>query len=191
MVIAGLDIGSVFSRAVVMEENAVVSMTLRPTGGNFRKAVAGLWRDIRTMRIDPLDIDVMGACGLGATFIDRPFMKIAELSCLSRGVHFILPDIRSIIEVGNQYSRVVRINADGKVTDSMASEKCAAGSGRILQVIANVLGIGLEEFGPLSEQAGRPAKFTTNCAVFWKPRPFPVWRKASRSRISSGDCITL
>jgi predicted CoA-substrate-specific enzyme activase len=108
----------------------------------------------------------MGACGLGASFIDRPFIKIAELPCLSRGVHFILPQIRSIIEVGNQYSRVVRINGHGKVTDSLASEKCAAGSGRILQVIANVLGVGMEELGSLSARASRPAKFTTNCAVF-------------------------
>jgi (R)-2-hydroxyacyl-CoA dehydratese activating ATPase len=167
MVVAGLDIGSVFSRAVIMEENIVVSTTIRPTGGDFRKAVNDLLRDVLPSdQFDLTDIDSLGACGMGATFIDRPFLKIAELPCLSRGVHFILPDIRSIIEVGNQYSRVVRINDDGKVTDNMVSEKCAAGSGRILQVIANVLGVGMDELGPLSAQADRPAKFTTNCAVF-------------------------
>ncbi|BBO82050.1 hypothetical protein DSCO28_26160 [Desulfosarcina ovata subsp. sediminis] len=117
-------------------------------------------------RFDPSDINIMGACGLGASFIDRPFTKIAELPCLSRGVHFLLPDIRNIIEVGNQYTRVVKINDDGKVTDSQESEKCAGGSGRVLQVFANVLGVGMEELGPLSEQSDRPAKFTTSCAVF-------------------------
>lgn len=167
MLVAGLDIGSAFSRAVIMNNGKVVSSCIKPTGGNFRKAINDVLNEVLPAAdIKPNQIDVIGACGLGAAFIDQPFEKIAELPCLSRGVHFLLPDIRYIIEVGNQYSRVVKINAHGKVADSLVSEKCAAGSGRILQIIANVLGVSIDELGSLSAQATRPAKFTTSCAVF-------------------------
>jgi hypothetical protein len=107
MVVAGLDIGSVFSRAVIMEENAVVSTTLRLTGGDFKKTVGDLLRDIRPPdRFDGFDIDIMGACGLGASFIDRPFTKIAELPCLSRGIHFISGLPQSELTLAGMISRV-------------------------------------------------------------------------------------
>lgn len=167
MVVAGLDIGSAFSRAVILNDGSIVADSSKPTEGDFSRAaeevlsgalqIAGLHTD---------EIELMGACGMGASFISQPFFKIADLSCLSRGIHFLLPDIRSIIEVGNQYSRVIKINNSGKVADSLVSEKCAAGSGRILQIIANVLGVSFDKLGPLSAQATRPAKFTSNCAVF-------------------------
>jgi len=167
MFVAGLDIGSAFSRAVIMHNGNLVSTALRPTEGNFRKAIHDVLSEVLAgAGINPSEIDVMGACGLGAVFIDQPIPKIADLSCLSRGTHFLLPDIRNIIEVGNQYSRVIKINDRGKVADSLVSDKCAAGSGRILQIIANVLGVGIDELGPLSLQATRPAKFTSSCAVF-------------------------
>ncbi len=167
MVVAGLDIGSAFSRAIILNGGSMVADCSQPTGGDFREAAKAVLRDaFQAAGLDQDDVEVIGACGLGASFISQPFLKIAELTCLSRGIHFLLPDIRSIIEVGNQYSRVVRIDNSGKVADSLVTEKCAAGSGRILQIIANVLGVSIDELGPLSAQATRPAKFTSNCAVF-------------------------
>jgi activator of 2-hydroxyglutaryl-CoA dehydratase len=68
--------------------------------------------------------------------------------------------------VGSQSSRVIKVSPKGKVADCLVSDKCAAGSGRILQIIAKVLGITIEEMGKLSLQATQPAKFTTGCAVF-------------------------
>ena len=167
MFVAGLDIGSAFSRAVILDRGSIVAESSKPTGGDFSKAGEAVLSDaIQAAGLDQNEVRLIGACGLGASFITKSFSKIADLSCLSRGIHFLLPDVRSIIEVGNQYSRVVNINDLGKVTDSLASEKCAAGSGRILQIIANVLGVRVDELGPLSAQATRPAKFTSNCAVF-------------------------
>lgn len=167
MFVAGLDIGSAFSRAVIMNSGSVVSISSRPTEGDFPKAINGVLNDVfQAADLNWDEINAMGACGLGAAFITQPFIKLAELSCISRGIHFLLPGIRNIIEVGNQYSRLVKINDKGKVADSLVSDKCAAGSGRILKIIAKVLGVGLDELGPLSAQAIRPAKFTTNCAVF-------------------------
>lgn len=167
MLVAGLDIGSAFSRAVIMNNGRVVATSRRPTGGAFPKAIDGVLSDVfRSTNLNRAEIDVVGACGLGASFITQPFMKLAELSCMSRGIHFLLPRIRNIIEVGNQYSRVVKINDRGKVINSLVSDKCAAGSGRILQIVARVLGVDFDELGSLSAQANRPAQFTTNCAVF-------------------------
>jgi len=167
MFVAGLDIGSAFSRAVIMNDGNVVAVSKRPTGGNFPKAINGVMREVfQAADMNIADINTIGACGMGASFITQPYMKFAEMSCMSRGIHFLLPRIRNIIEVGNQYSRVVKINDKGKVVKSSVSDKCAAGSGRILQIIARVLGVSFDELGSLSAQATRPAKFTTNCAVF-------------------------
>ncbi len=167
MFVAGLDIGSAFSRAAIINGGSVVSISSRPTKGDFPKAINGVLSDVfQAADLNWDEINVMGACGLGAAFITRPSVKLADLSCMGRSIHFLLPGIRNIIEVGNQYSRLVKINDKGKVTGSLVSDKCAAGSGRILKIIAKVLGVGIDELGDLSAQATRPAKFTTNCAVF-------------------------
>lgn len=167
MFVAGLDIGSAFSRAVIMNSGSIVSISSKPTEGDFPKAITGVLSDVlQAADLNWDKINAMGACGIGAAFITQPSIKLGDLSCMSRGIHFLLPGIRNIIEVGNQYSRLVKINDKGKVADSLVSDKCAAGSGRILKIIAKVLEVGFDELGPLSAQATQPAKFTTNCAVF-------------------------
>lgn len=165
--IAGLDIGSAFSKAVIMRDGKLQTYTISTTGGNFSKSA----EDILSVALKKLglydeDIDAVGGCGIGAAFINRPFIKITELSCQSRGTHFLLPGTRSLIEIGNQSSRLIKVTAQGKVAGSLITDKCAAGSGRVLQIIAKVLGIRFEEMGALSKRSNKPAKFTTNCAVF-------------------------
>jgi predicted CoA-substrate-specific enzyme activase len=165
--VAGLDIGSAISKAVIMQNGAIISAGIRPIEGNFAlSAESVLTEALQKAKLTHSDIKRIGACGLGAAFISQPFTKITEISCQSRGVHYLIPTVRTLIEVGNQSSRVIKVSPKGKVADCMVSDKCAAGSGRILQIIAKVLGVTIREMGELSLQATRPAKFTTGCAVF-------------------------
>lgn len=165
--IAGLDIGSAYCKAVIMRSGKLLAYAVIATGGNFFKSADAVFSGVlKKIGLFEEDIDSVGACGIGASFIEQPFVKITELSCQSRGTHFLMPGTRSIIEVGNQSSRLIKVNAQGKVAGSLATDKCAAGSGRVLQIIAKVLGIRFEEMGQLSQRSRNPAKFTTNCAVF-------------------------
>lgn len=165
--VAGLDIGSAFSKAVILGNGSLLAYSVKPTSGNFSiSADAVLEEALQEAKLSMGDITLMGACGLGVPFISRPFTKISELSCHSRGAHYLLPTVRTLIEVGNQSTRVMKTTPKGKVADSLVSDKCAAGSGRILQIIARVLKVDIEEMGQLSKRSPQPAKFTTNCAVF-------------------------
>lgn len=78
----------------------------------------------------------------------------------------MFPSVRTVMNVGGQSSQALRIGRNGKVADFVFSERCAAGSARFLQVMANVLRINLEDIGPLSLQSTRPVSFSTGCAVF-------------------------
>lgn len=165
--VAGLDIGSAMSKAVIMQNGTLISASVRATEGDFGVSADGvLAAALQKAKLTHSDIKRIGACGLGVKFISQPFTKITEISCQSRGVHYLIPTVRTLIEVGNQSSRVIKVSPKGKVADCLVSDKCAAGSGRILQIIAKVLGITIEEMGKLSLQATQPAKFTTGCAVF-------------------------
>ena len=165
--VAGLDIGSAMSKAVIMQNDELISTSVRATEGNFGvSADSVLDAALQKAKLTHSDIKRIGACGLGVKFISQPFTKITEISCQSRGVHYLIPTVRTLIEVGSQSSRVIKVSPKGKVADCLVSDKCAAGSGRILQIIAKVLGVTVKEMGQLSLQATQPAKFTTGCAVF-------------------------
>ena len=165
--IVGLDVGSALVKAVVMQDGKLLSFSIAPAGGNFgRSADKVLQEALEKAQRSISDVKVIGAGGLGAAFISHPFTKITEISCQSRGTHYVLPTVRTLIEVGNQSSRVMKVTKYGKVADSVASDKCAAGSGRILQIIAKVLKVNQQDMGALSLKSSNPAKFTTGCAVF-------------------------
>ncbi len=165
--VAGLDIGSAMSKAVIMKNGTMISASVRATEGKFGvSADSVLAAALQKAKLTRSDIKRIGACGLGVKFISQPFTKITDISCQSRGVHYLIPTVRTLIEVGNQSSRVIKVSPKGKVADCLVSDKCAAGSGRILQIIAKVLGVTIKEMGKLSLQATQPAKFTTGCAVF-------------------------
>lgn len=165
--VAGLDIGSAFSKAVILANGSLLSYEVTPNKGNFSTvAELVLQGAVEKAQISIDDLAIIGACGYGVHFISRPFSKVTELSCHSRGTHYLLPGVRTLIELGNQSARVMKVTPKGKVADSLVSDKCAAGSGRILQVIAKVLKVDIDQLGALTYGATQPAKFTTNCAVF-------------------------
>jgi len=165
--IVGLDVGSALVKAVVMQNGKLLSFSITPAGGNFRRSADKVLQEaLEKAERSISDVEVIGAGGLGVSFISRPFTKITEISCQSRGTHYLLPTVRTLIEVGNQTSRVIKVTKYGKVADSVASDKCAAGSGRVLQIIAKVLKINQQDMGALSLKSEHPAKFTTGCAVF-------------------------
>ena len=91
---------------------------------------------------------------------------VSEITAQGRAVNFLYPSVRTVIDIGAQFSRIFRVEANGTVSNFVISEKCAAGSGRLLQVIARVLQIDVKDMGKLSLNSTQRVDFTTNCAVF-------------------------
>ena len=186
--IAGLDIGSALSKAVIMQNRTLLSSSIKPSEGNFTDAINSVLKEaLKKAKLIISDIDLIGACGLGASFISHPYTKITEISCQSRGTNYLLPTVRTLIEIGNQASRIIKVTAEGKVADSLVSDKCAAGSGRILQIVAKVLKVDLKNMGQLSLESTQPVKFTTGCAVFLETEAISrVAEGASKENIIAG-----
>ena len=112
------------------------------------------------------DIARTVATGQGSGMVPFADEQVTDLRCCARGINSIFPTARTIIGVEGQSSQVIRISETGQVINFVVSEKCAAGSGRLLEVIANVLQIDLKDIGPLSLKSKNPVAFTTGCAVF-------------------------
>ena len=104
--------------------------------------------------------------GYGRYNISFGNTQMTEISCHARGAHFVYPSTRTVIDMGGQDSKAISVGGDGQVMDFVMNDKCAAGTGRFLANAADVMGIGLDEIGPLSLRASRPVRITTVCTVF-------------------------
>jgi predicted CoA-substrate-specific enzyme activase len=163
----GVDIGSAFSKAVIMSGGEIVSHHVMPSGGNYKLTAEDVVKKaLGKAKLSLKDIDYSVATGYGASNATSANEIVSDLSSQGRGVSYLFPSAQTVIDIGGQFTRVFRVNEKGKVTAFLQSEKCAAGSGRFLQVIAKVLQIDLEDIGELSLKSKNKVDFNTGCAVF-------------------------
>ncbi len=165
--VAGVDIGSAYSKAVIVADNRQLSYHIIPSGGNYEMAASSVL-DAALAKANLLISDTACtiATGYGADSVATANEVAPEISCQARGVSYLFPSVRTIIDIGGQFSRVLRVNERGRAVKYELSEKCAGGSGRFLQVIARILHVDLEEIGPLSLNSRKRLGFSTGCAVF-------------------------
>ncbi len=163
----GIDIGSGTSKGVITKDGELLIYHLLPSGANYRIAAQRLREELLAkVGLIPEDIASTVVTGYGAGSVPFCGREVADLRCCARGISTIFPSVRTVIDMGEQSSQVIRLSEGGQVTDFVVSEKCAAGSGRFLNIIANVLRIDLKDIGPLSLRSKNPVTFTTGCAVF-------------------------
>jgi len=164
---AGIDVGSVSVKAVIIDDGEIKAYHLTPSGANYRVAAQKAMEEaLAKAGLSLKDMANIVSTGYGASNVDFASQQVTDISCCARGISHVFPAVRTVIDVGGQASKVIRVNAEGKATNFVISERCAAGSGRFLQIIANVLRIDLDSVGPLSLQSKNPVTYTTGCAVF-------------------------
>ncbi|MEW6034451.1 MAG: acyl-CoA dehydratase activase [Chloroflexota bacterium] len=167
MIYAGIDIGSASSKVVLVSDGRVIASEVQPSGGSYGAAARRVVQAaLAKAGLTEKDIAGAVATGLGASAVTIPAFQVSDVSCQGKGVNHLFPSVRTIIDIGGQSTKVARVDAQGKLLDFVVSEKCAAGSGRFLQIIARILGIGLEDIGPLALKSHHPVEFSTGCAVF-------------------------
>ncbi|MCX7965433.1 MAG: acyl-CoA dehydratase activase, partial [Syntrophorhabdaceae bacterium] len=138
-----------------------------PSGGDYRRA----YQDavdiaLKKYGISKNDITSTVATGYGASMVDMASDRPSDMSCHAKGINILFPSVRTIIDVGAQFTRVIRVHDDGRIVNFIMNEKCAGGSGKFLQISAKILHIPIEELGRLSLSSTKPVEFTTACAVF-------------------------
>ena len=163
----GIDIGSGTSKGVITEDGELKAHCLLASGVNYGAAAQQLREELLAgAGLTAGDIAFTVTTGRGAGIIPFGNEQVADMLCCAKGINHILPAVRTIIDVQGQSSQIIRLNGKGQVTNFAVSEACAGGSGRFIEVIANVLQIELKDIGPLSLKAGNSVTFTTGCAVF-------------------------
>jgi predicted CoA-substrate-specific enzyme activase len=165
---AGVDIGSVGTKAVVLGPGeALLGSAVIATGYNARSAGETALRQAAAAAGVALEaLACVVATGYGRRSLPLAQRAVTEITCHAAGAHYLAADVRTVIDIGGQDSKVIRIGEGGRVEDFAMNDKCAAGTGRFLEVMARALEVDLEAFGSLSRQASRPAAISSICTVF-------------------------
>ena len=167
MPVAGIDIGSLTAKAVILQDSTMLSSSLILTGHNSRLAGRqALDEALQSAGLDEAGLDLMVATGYGRLAADFTGEKVTEITCHARGAYFVRPDARTVIDLGGQDSKAIALSDNGKVQDFVMNDKCSAGTGRFLEVMAHALQIELDDLGRISLQSDSPASISSVCTVF-------------------------
>jgi (R)-2-hydroxyacyl-CoA dehydratese activating ATPase len=163
----GLDIGSITTKAAVLQDGRLLGTRVVFTGYNAEKAGKRVMDELlKDLEISREDIDKIVSTGYGRNSVTMADKAITEITCHAKGAHFLNPYIRSIIDIGGQDSKTIVIDENGRVKDFAMNDKCAAGTGRFLEVMARALEVDLDDFGEISLSAEKPSKISSLCTVF-------------------------
>jgi predicted CoA-substrate-specific enzyme activase len=165
---AGVDVGSTQTKAVIVDgARRIVARSLIDTGANVSRA--GERAFLRACESAGLAREAIGyvvGTGYGRYKVTFGDAQITEITCHARGAHWLFPGTRTVIDMGGQDTKAIKVGPDGSVMDFSMNDKCAAGTGRFLSAAADVTGLSLEEIGPRALQARTPVRLTSVCTVF-------------------------
>ena len=164
----GIDIGSLSTEAVIIDEDGnLVTYYIQLTGASAVKASEDCFNTtVEQANISPSDILMTIATGYGRTRCEITDKKVTEITCHGKGASVLFPEARTVIDIGGQDSKAIRIDENGSVKDFVMNDKCAAGTGRFLEVMARTLEIDLDQMGPVSLQFEKETKVSSMCTVF-------------------------
>jgi (R)-2-hydroxyacyl-CoA dehydratese activating ATPase len=166
MIFAGCDVGSLTGEAVILDDEKILcSEIIRVRPRPEQTATEVTEKALSKIGMSFNDIDYCVSTGYGREKIPFAKSSISEISCHGRGAQWACPEVRTIIDIGGQDCKVIRVDKYGYMMDFVMNDKCAAGTGRFLENMAKVLGVGLEELAPLSQSSQRRVAITKTCTV--------------------------
>lgn len=165
MIHMGIDIGSVCAKGALLNGDQLVKVMM-PTGWNIKETAERL-RESLLHKAGLHEHQVAGVVATGYGRISIPYAdrKVTEITCHARGAVYLIPEARTIVDIGGQDSKVIAIDAQGRVQDFVMNDKCAAGTGRFLQVMAHVLEVEVDELDALA-YGSEGITINAMCTVF-------------------------
>ncbi|MBQ6088966.1 MAG: 2-hydroxyglutaryl-CoA dehydratase [Firmicutes bacterium] len=163
----GIDIGSSSSKACVIDENREIKGISVKNLGTGTKAYEDVIKEaLSEAGIDREDIKYTVVTGYGRTIFEGADKQVTEITCHARGVSYFDKEARTIVDVGGQDAKVIRLTEEGRVSNFVMNEKCAAGTGRFIEVMARVLGCELEDLSELADRSTKELRINNTCTVF-------------------------
>ncbi|OQW97007.1 MAG: 2-hydroxyglutaryl-CoA dehydratase [Desulfobacteraceae bacterium A6] len=188
MITLGIDVGSITAKAALVKDGKLLSTAVIVTGYNSRNAGESVFGKILSEAgIERSEIAGIVATGYGRNSVTFAGKSITEITCHAAGAHFLNPAVRSVIDIGGQDSKAIVMDEAGKVKDFAMNDKCAAGTGRFLEVMARALEVDINDFGKMSLEADNPARISSLCTVFAESEVISLIAKGeSRKNIIAG-----
>jgi predicted CoA-substrate-specific enzyme activase len=163
---AGIDVGSTMTKAVILEKGIIASI-IGPTGPEQRRLANKVMEEaLNKADLSFQAITYIVATGYGRINVPFADKQFTEITCHAKGIVSLFPKAKTIIDIGGQDIKAIRLDATGRTTDFVMNDKCAAGSGRFIEVIADTLGVPLDKVGDLSLESKNPANISNICTIW-------------------------
>lgn len=167
MMAAGIDVGAGTTKAVILSDNQVLASEVILTGYNVKKASEEVMRKVlKKATLSFSDLERVVSTGYGRHSISFANRALSEILCHAKGVHFLIPQAGVIIDIGCQDSKIMQLDENGDVVDFVMNDKCSAGTGRFIEVMAQALELTIDEMGPESQKSANPCHISSTCTVF-------------------------
>ena len=167
MLYAGIDVGTLWTKVVVMDDNRIMGSGMSQTGEDCevvaRKVLENILNSAGASIDDVITIIVTGA---GKGEVHFAHEQATDIMCLARGIHQVDPQMRAVIDMGGESTVVIKIDNTGQIVDYAQNDKCAAGTGIFLDAIGKVMGVTVEDMGALSMKSQSEVSITSTCVVF-------------------------
>lgn len=194
MLTAGIDIGSRSAQCVILSDEKILSYSNIETGPDSTEtANLAAAEAAKKPGLSLKDLDYVVATGYGRIIVPFANDNVSEITCHAVGASWLMPSVRTILDMGGQDCKVISCDGEGRVKDFVMNDKCAAGTGRFFEVIAGVMELPLQEIGRMSLSANKSISFSPRCVVFSKSFTMSLLRKGeSKENILAGlhDAIT-
>ncbi|MEM3762282.1 MAG: acyl-CoA dehydratase activase [Archaeoglobaceae archaeon] len=166
MISAGIDIGSITAKCMILKNGKILGYKITKAKPDLEGTAKEIFEDtLRTVGLKREEIEKIVATGYGRNMVSFADKKITEISCHAVGASFLIPQTGTVIDIGGQDSKVIAVE-NGKVIGFVMNDKCAAGTGRFVEVMANALGLKIEEVGVLALKATKKVQISSTCTVF-------------------------
>ena len=163
----GIDLGSRMSKIIILDSKSIIYTNVMDTGVNPKNTAKQLFETaLSEMKISENEITNIFSTGYGRNIVPFADKRITEISCHAKGVNFLFPDARTVIDIGGQDSKAILLDSKGKVYDFMMNDRCAAGTGRFLEVVANILELTVNEMSRVSTFEFNELEINSTCVVF-------------------------
>lgn len=164
---AGIDIGAATAKAVILNGNKVLSLSIMPTGYSVTRSVEAVIEEaLGNCGLSMGQLEHVISTGYGRRAVSFAKKPVTEIICHAASISSVMAQARTIIDIGGQDSKVIGLDDKGNVSTFVMNDKCAAGTGRFLEVMAKVLDIGIDQMGPISLLGEDPCQISSTCTVF-------------------------
>ena len=194
MYVMGIDSGSTSTNAVIMDQDRKIkAFSVVRTGAKSGVSAERALNDVlEKAGLTREDISWIVSTGYGRVSISFADENVTEISCHGKGAHYFNPKIRTILDIGGQDSKAIRLNENGEVKDFVMNDKCAAGTGRFLEMIARTLEVSLDELGTIALTSQEKIEITSMCSVFAESEVISlIANNKEKADIADGVCHAI